>query len=56
MEPKHFIEAMSDLAWHNAMNKEMVIIETNQAWTLVDLSIGRSQVLMKWLFKIKHEP
>jgi hypothetical protein len=22
MEPKHFIEAMSDLAWHNAMNKK----------------------------------
>jgi len=27
MEPRHFIEAMNDLAWHNAMNKEMVIIE-----------------------------
>jgi histone deacetylase 1/2 len=38
------------------MNKEMAIIESNQTWTLVDLSTRCSQVLTKWLFKFKHEP
>jgi len=37
------------------MNRKMATIETNQTWTLVDLSIGCFQMLMKWLFKIKHE-
>lgn len=55
MKPKDFIEAMSDPTWHNVMNKEMASIETNETWTLVDLLTRCSQMLMKWLFQIKHE-
>ncbi len=54
-EPEDFTKAMSDLAWHNAMNWEKVTIKSNKAWILVDLLIGCYLVSTKRLFKINMD-
>jgi len=36
------------------MNEEMISIEKNQTWKLVDLPKKKKAVGLKWIFKIKY--
>jgi hypothetical protein len=35
------------------MNEEMLALDKNEAWYLVDLSTGRNSIGKKWVFKKK---
>jgi hypothetical protein len=39
--------------WKKAMVEEMVVLDKNEAWELVELSAGRNIVGNKWVFKKK---
>ncbi|KAK1422630.1 hypothetical protein QVD17_17916 [Tagetes erecta] len=56
VEPKSSKEALKDINWVNAMNKEMEALNRNKTWDLVDLPPGRKPIGCKWVFKIKHDP
>ncbi|KAK1441129.1 hypothetical protein QVD17_06967 [Tagetes erecta] len=56
VEPRSSKEALKDINWVNAMNKEMEALNRNNTWDLVDLPPGRKPIGCKWVFKIKHDP
>lgn len=35
------------------MKKELLALETNKTWDLVDLPIGKKAIGCKWVYKIK---
>ncbi|XP_076894922.1 uncharacterized protein LOC143547361 [Bidens hawaiensis] len=47
-------EASSNKNWIDAMNEEMVALNRNHTWELVDLPIGRKPIGCKWVYKIKY--
>lgn len=42
--------------WLNACEDEIISIEKNRTWTLVDLPVGVKAIGLKWVFKIKRNP
>ena len=55
-EPTSVSEAMNSKdkeKWLDAMNKEMVSLQKNGVWDLVELPKGRKLVGSKWVFKVK---
>ncbi|KAL0410958.1 UNVERIFIED_CONTAM: Retrovirus-related Pol polyprotein from transposon TNT 1-94 [Sesamum latifolium] len=52
-EPQSFEDASRDECWTKAMNEEMITIEKNETWKLVDLPKGKKTIGLKWIFKIK---
>ncbi|KAK1406226.1 hypothetical protein QVD17_41515 [Tagetes erecta] len=55
VEPKTSKEALTDINWVNAMNKEMEALNRNHTWDLVELPVGRKPIGCKWVYKIKHD-
>jgi hypothetical protein len=53
-ESQNFKEAVRKEEWRKAMNEEMISIEKNQIWKLVDLPKEKKAVGLKWVFKIKY--
>ena len=41
--------------WCDAMDDEIVALEKNQIWYLVELSEGKEVVVLKWIYKIKFK-
>ncbi|KAK1408324.1 hypothetical protein QVD17_39996 [Tagetes erecta] len=56
VEPRSTKEALQDVNWVTAMNKEMEALNRNNTWELVDLPPDRKPIGCKWVFKIKHDP
>ena len=52
-DPITFQEAIKDLKWHKAMNKEIGSIEKNNSWELVELPKGQKSMSVKWVYKTK---
>jgi hypothetical protein len=53
-EPWNFEEPIRNEEWRKAMNEEMISIEKNQTWKLVNLPKEKKTVSLKWVFKIKY--
>ncbi|XP_076923682.1 uncharacterized protein LOC143585891 [Bidens hawaiensis] len=53
-QPEIFREASSGKHWIDAMNEEMVALNRNNTWKLVDLPVGRKPIGCKWVYKIKY--
>ena len=53
IEPENFEEAVKDEAWGKAMTEEILMIEKNSTWELVDRPSSKPIVGVKWIFKIK---
>ncbi|KAI5348631.1 hypothetical protein L3X38_001518 [Prunus dulcis] len=53
IEPENFEEAIKDEAWGKAMTEEILMIEKNSTWELVDRPSSKPIVGVKWIFKIK---
>jgi hypothetical protein len=53
-EPQNFKEAVKKEEWRKAMNEEMISIEKNQTWKLVNMPKKKKAVGLKWVFKIKY--
>jgi hypothetical protein len=54
-EPASAEEAKGVKEWRMAMLEEMVSIEENKTWTLVDPPKGQRAIGLKWVFKLKRD-
>jgi hypothetical protein len=54
-EPRSFVEAEKDAAWHVAMKAEMDAVEKNRTWELANLPRGHRAKTLKWVFKLKRD-
>ncbi|GJS64653.1 retrovirus-related pol polyprotein from transposon TNT 1-94 [Tanacetum coccineum] len=55
MEPKNFKEAMTDPAWIESMQEELLQFKRLNVWVLVPLPDNINPLMLKWLFKNKHD-
>ncbi|CAL9029391.1 unnamed protein product, partial [Prunus brigantina] len=53
IEPENYQEAVGDLAWQEAMNTELEMIEKNNTWELVERPADKLLISVKWVFKTK---
>lgn len=54
-EPKSFREAMKDKRWRDSVGKEIVALEDNETWELVELPPGKRAIGSQWVFKVKFQ-
>nr|GEV30081.1 retrovirus-related Pol polyprotein from transposon TNT 1-94 [Tanacetum cinerariifolium] len=55
VQPKNVKEAMTDLAWIESMQKELLQFKRHDVWVLVPASDNISPLTLKWLLKNKHD-
>nr|GEU36259.1 hypothetical protein [Tanacetum cinerariifolium] len=55
IEPKNVKEAMTDPAWINLMQEELLQFKRLDVWVLVPGPDNISPLTLKWLFKNKHD-
>nr|GEX31024.1 retrovirus-related Pol polyprotein from transposon TNT 1-94 [Tanacetum cinerariifolium] len=55
MEPKNVKEAMTDPAWIDSMQEELLQFQRLDVWVLVPAPDNISPLTLKWLFKNKHD-
>nr|GEW11267.1 retrovirus-related Pol polyprotein from transposon TNT 1-94 [Tanacetum cinerariifolium] len=55
MEPKNVKEAMTDPAWNESMQEELLQFKRLDVWVLVPTPDNISPLTLKWLFKNKHD-
>ena len=49
----YFEEAIKEEKWVDAMKEEIEAIEINDTQVLVDLSTGKTNIGVKWVYKTK---
>nr|GEU96243.1 hypothetical protein [Tanacetum cinerariifolium] len=55
MEPKNVKEAMTDPAWIESLQEELLQFKRLDVWVLLPASDNISPLTLKWLFKNKHD-
>nr|GFA38817.1 retrovirus-related Pol polyprotein from transposon TNT 1-94 [Tanacetum cinerariifolium] len=55
MEPKNVKEAMTDPAWIESMQEELLQFKRMEVWVLVPIPDNISPLTLKWIFKNKHD-
>nr|GEV51314.1 retrovirus-related Pol polyprotein from transposon TNT 1-94 [Tanacetum cinerariifolium] len=55
MKPKNVKEAMTDPAWIESMQEELLQLKRLDVWVLVPASDNITPLILKWLFKNKHD-
>nr|GFB54556.1 Gag-Pol polyprotein [Tanacetum cinerariifolium] len=55
MEPKNVKEAMTDPAWIESMQEELLQFKRMDVWVLVLTTDNISPLTLKWIFKNKHD-
>nr|GEY42363.1 copia protein [Tanacetum cinerariifolium] len=55
MEPKNVKEAMTDPAWIESMQEELLQFKRLDVWVLVPALDNITPITLKWLFKNKHD-
>nr|GFA42625.1 putative reverse transcriptase, RNA-dependent DNA polymerase [Tanacetum cinerariifolium] len=55
MEPKNVKEAMTDPAWIESMQDELLQFKRMDVWVLVPIPDNISPLTLKWIFKNKHD-
>nr|GEV30282.1 Gag-Pol polyprotein [Tanacetum cinerariifolium] len=55
MEPKNVKEAMTDPAWIESMQEELLQFKSMDVWVLVPIPDNTSPLTLKWIFKNKHD-
>nr|GFB95728.1 Gag-Pol polyprotein [Tanacetum cinerariifolium] len=55
MEPKNIKEAMTDPAWIESMQEELIQFKRMDVWVLVPIPDNISPLTLKWIFKNKHD-
>ncbi|KAA3477470.1 Integrase, catalytic core [Gossypium australe] len=51
-DPKTYSQTIKDFRWQEAMKKELVALDQNQAWTLEPLPSGKKSIGCKWWPKV----
>ncbi|GJU62441.1 ribonuclease H-like domain-containing protein [Tanacetum coccineum] len=54
-EPKKIAKALSDSAWVEAMQEELLQFKLQKVWVLVDLPKGKRVIGTKWVFRNKKD-
>ena len=54
VDPKTFQEVAQKEEWHKAMEEELIAIQKNETWELVDLLEGKTPISVKWVFWTKY--
>lgn len=54
VEPKHFKEAVGQKIWDDSMVVEVVALEGQHTWDIVDLPPGKKAIESQWIYKIKY--
>nr|GFD51371.1 Gag-Pol polyprotein [Tanacetum cinerariifolium] len=55
MEPNNVKEAMTDPAWIESMQEELLQFKRMDVWVLVPIPGNISPLTLKWIFKNKHD-
>ncbi|KAI3522492.1 hypothetical protein L1887_00319 [Cichorium endivia] len=55
-EPSTYRQAKVKHEWVTAMKEELISIEKNDTWKLVELPKGRKAIGLKWVYKVKRDP
>lgn len=55
-EPNSYQEASRHEVWIEAMKEEIVMIEKNDTWKLVDKPKNRNVIGVKWVYRTKLNP
>nr|GEX99018.1 Gag-Pol polyprotein [Tanacetum cinerariifolium] len=55
IEPKNAKEAMTDPTWIDSMQEELLQFKRLDVWVLVHAPYNISPLMLKWLFKNKHD-
>ena len=55
-EPETYEEASHNMAWQQAMEEEIIPLEQNQTWELVQRPGDVKSIFCKWIYKIKVYP
>jgi hypothetical protein len=53
-EPTSIDEAEGSPSWMKVMMEEMMPIDKNDTWSLVNLPPGHQPIRVKWVFKVKR--
>ena len=56
MEPARYEEAARNQKWVAAMKEELMMIEKNQTWELVDRPTHKKAIGVKWVYRTKLNP
>ncbi|GKC22148.1 putative ribonuclease H-like domain-containing protein, partial [Tanacetum coccineum] len=54
-EPKRIAKALSDSAWVEAMQEELLQLKLQKVWVLVDFPKGKRAIGTKWVFRKKKD-
>lgn len=54
--PRSVSEALTQKPWKKAIIEEMIALEKNGTWELVDLPRGKTTVSCRWVFTVKLKP
>ena len=54
-EPKKFEQVIGNEAWKKATQEEINVIEKNKMWQLVDRTINKEIIGVKWVYKVKYD-
>ncbi|GKA57040.1 putative ribonuclease H-like domain-containing protein [Tanacetum coccineum] len=54
-EPKRIAKSLSDLAWVEAMQEELLQFKLQKVWILIDLPKGKRAIGTKWIFRNKKD-
>ena len=55
VEPKHFKKAVGQKVWDDSMTVEIVALEDQHTWDIVDLPPGKIAIGSQWVYKIKYD-
>lgn len=55
-DPVTFNQAVQEVHWVDAMNRELSALEDNGTWEMTTLPPGKKAIPCKWLFKTKYNP
>ena len=54
-EPKSFKEAVLQKVWKDSMGTEIVALELNKTWDMVELPPGKRAIGCQWVYRIKYK-
>lgn len=55
VEPNTFNQDNKHDCWKKAMDAELIALEKNHTWKVVDLPHGKTPIGCRWVYKIKHK-